>query len=107
LEGTQWVLVMLEGQAPLPGTVPSAEFSAEELSGTAGCNHYFGAYTASGSDITIGDLAQTEMYCADPEGVMDQEQAFVTALASAAGYRLAGARLELLDSAGDVILVFE
>jgi heat shock protein HslJ len=74
LEGTQWVLVRLEGESPLPGTVPSAEFSAEEISGTAGCNHYFGAYTASGSDITIGDLAQTEMSCADREGLMDQKQ---------------------------------
>ena len=43
----------------------------------------------------------------DPEGVMDQEQAFLVALASAASYRLAGARLELLDATGSVILAFE
>ena len=47
------------------------------------------------------------MYCMDPEGVMDQEEAFVAALASAASYHLSGARLELLDATGSVILVFE
>jgi heat shock protein HslJ len=73
LEGTQWVLVTLEGEPPLAGTALSAEFSADEIRGSTGCNHYFGTYKASGSNITIGDLAQTEMYCADPDGVMDQQ----------------------------------
>jgi hypothetical protein len=43
----------------------------------------------------------------EPEGVMDQEQAFLAALASVTGYRLAGERLELLDGAGETVLVFE
>ncbi len=28
LEGTQWMLVTLEGEPPMPGRAPSAEFSA-------------------------------------------------------------------------------
>jgi heat shock protein HslJ len=107
LEGTQWVLVTLEGEPLLTGTAPSAEFSADQIRGSAGCNQYFGTYAVSGSDITISDVGRTEMYCMDPEGVMDQEQAFLAALASAASYRLAGARLELLDATGSVILAFE
>jgi len=107
LEGTQWTLVTLEGKPPLAGTALSAEFSADQISGSAGCNHYFGAYTVSGSDVTIGDVGSTEMYCMDPEGVMDQEQAFLAVLASANSYRLAGTRLELLDATGGVILTFE
>jgi heat shock protein HslJ len=98
------MLVTLKGEPPLAGTAPSAEFSADQISGSTGCNHYFGPYAVSGSDITIGDVASTEMYCMDPEGVMDQEQAFLVALASVASYRLAGARLELLDAAGSVAL---
>jgi heat shock protein HslJ len=43
----------------------------------------------------------------DPEGVMDQEEAFLAALTSAASYRLADARLEFLDATGSVILAFE
>jgi hypothetical protein len=42
-----------------------------------------------------------------PEGVMDQEEAFLAALTSAASYRLADARLEFLDATGSVILTFE
>jgi heat shock protein HslJ len=47
------------------------------------------------------------MWCSDPEGVMDQEQAFLAALASVASYRLAGERVELFDGMGGVILTFE
>ena len=107
LDGTQWVLVTLEGEPPLMGKAPSAEFSADQISGSAGCNHYFGTYAVSGGEITITDVARTEMYCMDPEGVMDQEEAFLAALASAASYRLSEARLELLDATGGVILAFE
>ena len=108
LAGTQWVLVTLGGKAPLAGaTVPSAEFTADQISGSTGCNHYFGTYEASGSDLTLGAVASTEMACLQPEGVMDQEQAFLAALASVTSYRLAGAGLELLDGAGNVVLSFE
>jgi heat shock protein HslJ len=106
LKDTQWTLVTLAGEQPLTGTAPSAEFSADQISGSAGCNTYFGTYTVRDGELTISDVANTEMWCADPEGVMDQEQAFLAALRSAASYRLAGERLELLDAAGSVILAF-
>jgi hypothetical protein len=60
LEGTEWALVTLSGQAPLPGRPPSAEFTAGEISGIAGCNTYFGTYDIKGTEITISDLANTE-----------------------------------------------
>jgi heat shock protein HslJ len=107
LEDTQWALVTLQGEPPLTGATPSAEFSADQIGGSTGCNHYFGRYQVSGSDITISDVARTEMYCADPEGVMDQEDAFLAALASTASYRFTGAQLELLDGTDSVILAFE
>jgi heat shock protein HslJ len=107
LRDTRWVLVALGGEPPLAGTAPSAEFSAEEVRGSAGCNTYFGSYTVNGSEIRISDLAHTEMWCSDPEGVMDQDQAFLAALASVASYRLAGERLELVDGTGGVTLTFE
>jgi hypothetical protein len=68
---------------------------------------YFGTYSVSGSELGVGDVAVTEMWCMEPEGVMDQEQAFLDALASVASYRLAGDRLELLDETGEAILIFE
>jgi heat shock protein HslJ len=108
LAGTQWVLVTLAGQPPLAGgTVPTAEFTEDQISGSTGCNHYFGAYEVRDSDLTLGAVAATEMACLEPEGVMDQEQAFLAALASVASYRLDGVGLELLDGAGNVVLAFE
>ena len=108
LEGTQWLLVALEGAPPLTSTAPpSAEFSADEISGSTGCNHYFGAYEVSGSEITIRDVASTEMACLDPEGVMDQELAFLGTLPAIATYRVEGERLEFLDAGGTVLMAFE
>jgi heat shock protein HslJ len=107
LQDTRWALIKLGGEALLPDTAPSAEFSADQISGSAGCNTYFGAYEVTGSEISITDVANTEMWCMEPEGVMDQEQAFLAALASVASYRLAGAQLELLDATGGAILTFE
>ena len=108
LEGTQWLLATLEGEQPLTGTAPpSAEFSEDQINGSTGCNHYFGTYKASGSDITISDVASTEMACLEPEGLMEQEQAFLSALRAVAGYSLSGERLELVDSAGSVLMAFE
>ena len=47
------------------------------------------------------------MYCLDPEGGMEQEQAFLAALASVISYRLAGEGLEFLDATGNVVLAFD
>jgi heat shock protein HslJ len=107
LEETRWVLVMLGGEPLVPDAAPTAEFSGDQISGSAGCNTYSGTYTISGSEFTIGDVASTEMWCMEPEGVMDQEQTYLAALASVASYRLAKERLEVLDGRGDVILIFE
>jgi len=70
-------------------------------------DHSFGTYVASGSTITITDFGSTELYSMEPEGEMDQERAFLAALVSAGDYGIAGARLELLDVTGSVILAFE
>jgi heat shock protein HslJ len=107
LQGTQWALATLGGESPLPDKAPSAEFSEDQISGSTGCNTYFGTYEASGDELSVGAVAVTEMWCMEPEGVMDQEQAFLAALASVSSYRLAGERLELQNSTGETVLTFE
>jgi heat shock protein HslJ len=61
LQDARWVVVSLEGEPPLTGTAPSAEFSADEISGSAGCNTYFGSYTLRSSEMSISDVAHTEI----------------------------------------------
>lgn len=106
LEGTEWVLLTLNGQPPLPGTLPTAAFTADQINGTTGCNHYFGSYEAAGGTLTIREVGMTEMYCMDPAGVMEQEQQFLSALTSVTAYRMTANRLELLDSSGAALFVF-
>lgn len=105
LENTEWVLSMLNGHPPLPDTMPTVTFSQGRIGGSTGCNSYSGSYETRGSSLTIKDTAVTEMYCMDPAGVMDQEQAFLSALGQVQSYRLTDGRLEMLDAAGNVILV--
>jgi heat shock protein HslJ len=68
--------------------------------GNAGCNNFTGGYTLDGSQLAIGELATTRMFCAEPEGVMDQETAFLAALQSSASFQIMGGDLELLDAGG-------
>jgi heat shock protein HslJ len=106
LTGTQWALVAMQGQPPLPGTAPSAEFTEREIIGSTGCNRYFGSYEITNGGMTISQVGATEQYCVDPDGAMEQEKAFLAALTSVTGYRMMANRLELLDAAGDVVLTF-
>ncbi|MBT8508053.1 hypothetical protein AZH53_06495 [Methanomicrobiaceae archaeon CYW5] len=106
LEGTKWLLAgHHDGQngfvSVLAGTRVSAEFGADDqMTGSAGCNNYFGPYSADKGTIAIGPLASTEMYCADPEGVMDQETAYLAAIQTAAEYRVGAGELMLMDEDG-------
>jgi heat shock protein HslJ len=106
LEGTEWQLVALNGQAPLEGTTITAGFSADQIGGSSGCNSYFGSYTQRSSDLQIQGLGGTEMACLEPEGVMEQEQTFLQTMGEVASCRLAGGQLILRDKQAKDVLVF-
>ena len=74
LDGTSWKLLSYGERIPLEGRAITADFTASEISGSSGCNHYFGRYQVKGNRISIKSLAWTEMACLDPEGIMEQEQ---------------------------------
>lgn len=111
LAGLEWRVIEIRYEdgkmrETLPNTNVSAIFSDNgNVSGSAGCNRYFAAYSASGESIKIGPAGATRKMCAWPKGIMEQESAFLRALESAAGFRVYGARAALLDSRGEVALV--
>ncbi|MDW8316379.1 MAG: META domain-containing protein [Anaerolineae bacterium] len=87
------------------GTEATVEFGVGGLlSGNAGCNQFAGEYAAADGAIQIFQLASTARLCPMPEGLMEQEQAFLAALRSAATYRTDGDTLEL-RTADDQIAV--
>ncbi len=101
LSGTRWVAQSIEG-APVAYRTPTIEFAADRISGTGGCNRFFGGYTISGDRISFGGVGATEMAC-EPV-VMAQEAAFHTALSSAQTYRREGETLILSSSAGEALV---
>ena len=106
LRGTAWELASMSGSGLLPGTSITIELTDEEVSGSAGCNHYGGSYQVSGNSLTISDVFATEMACPEPPGVLEQEGDYLAALNVADSYLLTGNQLEIRDEAGGVFLLF-
>jgi heat shock protein HslJ len=82
-------------------TTLTMEFGADgRVGGSAGCNTFTAAYTASGERVTIGPAAATRKMCPSPERIMEQEAAFLTALRMVARGRIDGDDLELRANEG-------
>lgn len=73
------------------------------VSGSGGCNRYFGSYSLDGGSIRFGPLASTLMYC---EGTMVVEQAFFKALDLVRGICADGDALCLSSEDGTTVLAF-
>ena len=119
LTGGEWVLVSLNGEVPLSGVRTTLHFEAEQeaepgtiidawIDGNTGCNDYSGEIREAAAGVfDVPEIVSNEEGCNEPAGVMDQELAFLEALRKAAGYRLEGDQLELLNDAGETTLTFE
>ena len=111
LDGTSWILESFgpndATQALLADTEITAEFDGSEanLAGSAGCNSYFTSYAVEDSGLTLSALAWTERFCRSPDGVMEQERMYLTALGSVDRFEVEGTTLRLFYSGG--VLVFE
>ena len=118
LDGTEWTLSLLHSRSPVEGSHINLEFADGLVRGFAGCNTYRSLIIGSDPDryrytaledgtLTIPGFMVTEKDCSEPEGVAQQEATYVEALQNAAGYRLAGDRLEIENALGETTLVFE
>ncbi len=108
LTGIDWQLVSLNGQPALAETPITARFGDDgKLTGSAGCNRYIAGYHLDGQNIAIGPVAATRMACPQPEGVMQQEAQYLTALSTAATYAINLKRLELRTAAGALVASFD
>lgn len=107
LADTDWALTVLEGRTLVADIAISLRFEANTFSGSAGCNRYGGEYmvTDNGS-LSWPTIAVTAILCAEPKGVMEQEEAYVDALRRSVTYRLSEDWLELQDAKGSTLLVY-
>ena len=112
LEDTQWVLTSLRGNPLLDETEITLKFENEILSGSAGCSSYGGGpdsgrfRTTEKGALEIPTLAITAELCTGPDGIMEQEMAYVAALISAKAYVVEEDRLEMRDADGEIVLVY-
>ena len=116
LEGTAWQLTGYNAGDAIQSVIPDTKITATwgetsaggagEVTGSAGCNHYFGEYEVDGESLAVRAVGMTEMFCASPEGLMEQEQDYAEVLGRAASYRIQGDRLTVLGEGGERLLEF-
>ena len=109
LSGTSWVLSSLDGSTQLGavagGNDITIEFDAAgRAGGNGGCNGYGADYTLTGNGgIEFGPAVSTMMYC-EPDLVMQNESALLSALAEITNFQVVGNTLTL--TGGGHTLVF-
>jgi heat shock protein HslJ len=101
IEGVEWTLVSLGGEKAAADREVSAEFAGGRVSGLASVNRYFASYSVSGSQISVSEIGATKM--AGPEPLMEQEQSFLSALATASSFSRSGDTLTITTAAGDLV----
>jgi len=112
LAGTSWIVTGYNNGkqavvSVLAETTLTADFHEDgTLSGSAGCNNYNSTFTVDGSDITISPPASTMMACAEPNGIMEQEAAYLAAIQTAVTYQINGDNMELRDAEGALAATF-
>ncbi|MGZ4911318.1 MAG: META domain-containing protein [Halobacteriota archaeon] len=111
LEGTTWKLISLVTETSMNNTLPNttitAIFDDGNVTGSSGCNRYFGSYQLNKTEINFGQVGSTLMFCPDPDGVMTQETAYLLLLKDVTSYAISNNELTLSDSLGNPQLVFE
>jgi heat shock protein HslJ len=112
LTGTRWEVVNYNNGrgalvTPLLGTRLTMEFGANSsLTGNSGCNTYAASYQVNGSNLTIGQPSGTQISCAEPAGIMEQEFDFLNStLPSAATFLIDGNTLEIRTAANQIAVI--
>lgn len=111
LENIQWqAMAINNGRGGVVSarttSLTSARFEEGKLAGNAGCNNYSASYTIADDSLAIGSIMTTRRLCAQPDGIMEQEQEFLQALQQARTFQLERDRLELRSEQGSLLVQF-
>ncbi len=107
LADTTWDVVAVNNQSGgvqsvVDGSAPTLIFDEESgVTGSTGCNNFFGSYSTDGDTIAFSGIGATEMYCAD---TADQEMWILAALDEATAYVVTSQTLEFFDESGSRLL---
>ena len=97
LEGNYWSLTSFVSEDAVSSLIAETAIMAKledgKLTGNAGCNSYSAGYTLDGEKLSFTAAISTKMYCEIPQGIMEQETAYLIALSKVARYRIIGDQL--------------
>jgi heat shock protein HslJ len=106
LVGTEWVAIGINNgrggvASALEGVEVTATFGDDgRVTGSGGCNRFFGPFALDGESVVIGPLATTRKLRLEPAGVGEQEAAFLAALGRVATWSIREDRLQLRAADG-------
>lgn len=99
LLGTVWQVEDIDAGGIIDRSHVTIEIlEPERISGSAGCNRYFGTLRLGGGEFKVSGLGNTSMACVPALGM--QEQKFLAALQEAATYEANETFLHIFDAAG-------
>jgi heat shock protein HslJ len=105
LAGTEWVAFAIDGVPEVTTPKPRLHWvSADQVTGTGGCNSFRGSALLGGGTLRLGPLASTGRACLSMPG--SQEDLYFKALELTHKARLERDQLLLLDDAGNVLARF-
>ena len=113
LNNTAWeMLTYNNGKGGLVSSLADTRVTAlfridGNLTGSAGCNNYMASYRVNDTYIEIGPIGTTRMYCAMPNGTMEQESGYLKALESAVYYELNERKLMLFDANNTTAVTYQ
>ena len=104
LAGSEWRPSFMSATELPAGIKMQVEFQPDgRITGSGGCNRFFGGYTVSGNHIKIGPLASTRKGC---PGLIKVEATFFATLQAASSFAQTDTTLILFDASGDRLAQF-
>jgi heat shock protein HslJ len=103
LDGTEWGLIEMNGEAIQEDVEITIAFSEGQISGQSACNRYFAGYTQEGTALTFDQAGSSNMFC---EGLMDLEGDYLQTLSEVKSFELKDDIMTLKNESGEATLVF-
>lgn len=101
-----WVLTKMAGYRVAPGVQTTLDIGpGGKVTGSSGCNRYFGKMMMRGNNLQFGPLGATQMAC--PGKGMQQEANFFKNTRKVSGWHYEGNTLVMTDSRGKTVLSFK
>lgn len=102
LQANPWQFYQLDTHVVADLVLVTMYFDGEQVSGSTGCNRYFGGYELTGESLAFGAMGATKMACDGPRN--EAEQAFLALINDVRGFDIdADGHLILHSSNGQTL----